>query len=129
MPSEADENIGYFSQLPFKMQKLVKMIGFPDYSSLEDEEAKIYELMTHGRCMTCEKPLGQHTSFIIARPGIVGAYCSGVCHADMSVLGFLQETHDDIQEKVKLRHLAMPQHDETPDTLGEDPAFEGDEGE
>lgn len=101
--------------MSYNMKKLVEQVGFGDFSDLDEDEGKIYERMKHGRCMTCEKPLGKDANVIVTRVGIVGAYCSGVCHSDMAVMGYLQETFDDITEKVALRNLAMPQHDETPD--------------
>ena len=135
MPNHGDDakeppNPGAFKQLPYNLQKLVKAVGFPFLSSeLDDEEREIYELIRHGRCMTCKKVLGRNANFIVSRYGIVGGYCSGVCHSDMAVMGFLQETFEDMHQKIEFRGSAEPAVEDTPDTIGDDPAFEDDEGE
>lgn len=124
-----NEEKQYFREVPYPMQRLIEQVGFPDYdhADLEEDEARVYDLMKHGRCMTCEKPLRQHTALVIARPGIVHAFCSGMCMSDMAVLGFLQETHEDINDKIKLRNLAMPQADATPEDEKPDEAGDPEE--
>ena len=126
------------------MRALVKYVGFPDFTHMGDDEQRIYDLVRNGRCMTCEQPLGEHSNFIISRAGIVGGYCSGVCHSDMAVMGFLQQVHDDLTEQIKFRGQQHPQADKTPteteidgivaatdipDSPGDDPALEDEVGE
>lgn len=133
MASDASEG-NHFMELPRNLRKLVEAVGFPEITDMDDDEARIYDLVRHGRCMTCERRLGKHANFIITKIGIVGGYCSGVCHADMAVLGYLQEQHQDLSQRIDFRksNQDRPQDlnvTEAPDTLGEDPAFVEDEGE
>lgn len=92
-----------FTLLPYNMRKLVEAVGFPKFENMDEDEARIYELARSGRCMTCEATLGENANVIISRYGIVGAYCSGVCHSDMAIMGYLQEQHGDLVQKVDFR--------------------------
>lgn len=106
MPERSGNDAGDkhdFTLLPYNLRRLVEHVGFPEITDIDEDEAKIYELVRHGRCMTCEQRLGQHANFIITKIGIVGGYCSGVCHSDMAVLGFLQEQHQDMTQKIDFR--------------------------
>ena len=93
-----------FWKMPDNMQALISQIGFPNFGDqMNADELRVYELARHGKCMTCEGPLEEHSNVIVNRSGIVGAYCGGQCHSDMAVLGYLQEQHDDIMTAVKFR--------------------------
>jgi len=92
-----------FWKLPDHLRALVENIGFIPLQPEDEDEARIYTLMRAGKCMTCRGDLEERSNFIIDRHGIIGAYCSGQCHADMAVLGFLGEQHDDIITSVKFR--------------------------
>lgn len=128
MPKDENDD---FAGLPHNLQTLIRKIGFPEFTELDEDEARIYDLVRHGRCMTCERPLGKDSNFIISRYGIVGGYCSGICHSDMAIVGWLQEQHGDIAEKIEFRKNTVDGTaiEEAPDTLGDDPAFENTEGE
>jgi hypothetical protein len=123
------DDAGKFPHLPFNMQKLVKSIGFPRFEGMDSDEQDVYDRARNGYCMTCGGVLGKDANVIVNRYGIVAAYCSGVCHSDMAVMGFLQEQHDDISTAISMRGKGIPQADEIPNTLGEDPAFDEHEGE
>jgi len=110
MPDEDDvfdsEDAPPFWKVPDHLRKVVEATGFIQFGETvqndEDEEA-IYARMRAGKCMTCAQDLGENTNFIINRHGVVGAYCSGVCHSDMAILGYLGEQHTEIMEQVKFR--------------------------
>jgi hypothetical protein len=129
--SRADDDVNKtFLHLPRNLRGLIKYVGFAAFTNMDDDEKEVYDRIRHGHCMTCEGALGKHANFIVTRAGIVGGYCSGVCHSDMAVMGFLQTTHDDITAQIRFRGNRHPQADsspEIPDTLGDDPAFSGDE--
>ena len=101
--SNTDFNPGYFKKLPNNLKKLVKAVGFPDFSNMDDDEREIYDRVKRGHCMTCDAEMGEHANFIITRHGIVGGYCGGQCHSDMAVLGFIQEQHDDLTSAISFR--------------------------
>lgn len=103
MAKNADDVGPDFHLLPKNMQGLVKYVGFPDMTNMPDEEKHIYDRVRAGRCMTCNKQLGEHANFIIVAVGIVGGYCNGVCHSDMAVLGWLQEQHADLTGRINFR--------------------------
>lgn len=123
--SNQDDAASEFPHLPRNMRALIKYIGFPNFDRMPDDEKEIYDLARNGHCMTCKGSLGENANFIVNKFGIVGAYCSGVCHSDMAILGFLQQTHDDITSQVRFRGSQTPQADpiEVPDTLTDDAAF------
>lgn len=92
-----------FHLLPKQLRALVKNVGFPNFTNMDEDEAHIYGRIRSGRCMTCNKLLAQDANFIITRHGIVGGYCNGVCHTDMAVLGFLQEQHAELSQRIAFR--------------------------
>lgn len=107
---------------------MVKAIGFPDFTGMDDEESEIYDRVKHGRCMTCNGVMGEHANFIVTTHGIVGGYCSGQCHSDMAVLGFLQEQYDDLTSAISFRGAGHKQVD-VPDSPGNDAALDDHVGE
>jgi len=127
MSKDPDDAVDrYFSELPYNLKRLVKAVGFPSFQSLEDDEVQIYERLQRGFCMTCGQRLGKTANFIISTHGIVAGYCSGICHSDMAVMGFLQQEHDEIVTAIKMRGNpqadAAPPSVDIPDSLGDDPA-------
>jgi hypothetical protein len=73
---------------------------------------KLVKLAEDGYCMTCEGPLGRLTQIVVttpdasddeSKPQVVLAFCSGACASDMTVMGFLQEIHEDIRQQVEFR--------------------------
>lgn len=119
-------------EIPRNVRNLVKAVGFADFVNMASDEQEIYDRARNGRCMTCEGQLGKNSNVIVNRFGIVAAYCSGQCHSDMAIMGFLQETHDDLTSQIAFRGEQHPQADttpEVPDTLGDDPAFGKDDNE
>lgn len=58
---------------------------------------------TEGKCMTCFSHLGEHTVLVLTGGGIVAAFCGGTCSTDMTVIGWLQETHGDLVQQVNFR--------------------------
>jgi hypothetical protein len=111
MPSPADDVEPDFHLLPKNLQALVRSVGFPDFPEMDEDEAAIYGRLRSGRCMTCDTPLREHANFIITVHGIVGGYCNGVCHSDMAILGYLQEQHGDLVQRIAFREGRFPPAD------------------
>lgn len=70
------------------------------------ELKKIYELGNQGKCMTCERPLGEETIVKVNVVGIDQVYCSHKCDSDMILLGYLSQQYDDVKERVDFRGTA-----------------------
>lgn len=74
-----------------------------DPNNHEESIREMWDAFEEGKCMMCRGPLGAHTMIILSVQGICAGFCSGVCLQDMGVIGWLQEQHDDIQDRVKFR--------------------------
>lgn len=136
MPQDdAKDRAGLFKKMPPNMQKVIHSIGFPDFENMNEDEAEVYELARQGKCMACHSDLSRTALLIVNRFGVVAAYCSGPCMTDFVVIGYLQEQHEDISVQVRMRNAMSGadgdqlQDDTVPDTIGEDPAMNDDEGE
>lgn len=92
-----------FKSMPLNMVTLVKAVGFAAFEDMDPEEQKVYDKAREGKCMTCDCALAETGNFIVTKQGIVAAYCSGVCHSDMAVLGYLQEQHAEISDRIEFR--------------------------
>lgn len=92
-----------FNDLPVNLYALVDAVGFAEFDLPDKDEQAVYGRAKEGRCMTCGNKLGKEANFIVTRSGIVGGYCGGVCHTDMAVMGFLQEQHADLLERIQFR--------------------------
>lgn len=103
MPNRADADEPDFHLLPKNLRVLVKNVGFPNFTNMSDDEAEIYDRVRAGHCMTCNKLLAADANFIVTRHGIVGGYCNGICHSDMAVMGYLQEQHDELSQRIAFR--------------------------
>lgn len=101
-----------FHLLPKNLHALVKSVGFPDFTEMDEDEKHIYDRVRHGNCMTCGKKLAGDANFIITRHGIVGGYCNGVCHSDMAIMGYLQEEHHDLSQRIAFREGKFEDNDE-----------------
>ena len=94
--------------LPENLQRIIEAVGFPDFKpgAMDEQELAIYERVKQGRCMTCNQVLATDANFIVTRHGIVAGYCNGMCHTDMAVLGYLQEEHGELSERISFREGA-----------------------
>jgi hypothetical protein len=103
--------------VPDNIRDLILTIGIAIPVSMSIEERKIYDAMLEGGCATCTKPVGKGTLIVIGRQGIGGMFCSGKCMADMHVMGWLQETHEDVRQAIEFRGGAgdEPEEEESED--------------
>jgi hypothetical protein len=92
-----------FQHVPDNMRSILDHIEFVPEDELSDDMNAVLAPARHGHCMTCKGELGDTTTIIVTKHGIVAAYCSGPCVQDMAVMGFLQEAYDDIVDAVKFR--------------------------
>lgn len=89
--------------MPDNVRSLFEVVGVIDTTDLEQGVQAILAPLEAGKCMTCGSPLGETTVIIINNKGITAGYCGGPCMQDMAVLGWLQEEHDDVVDRVKFR--------------------------
>lgn len=92
-----------FPLVPDNVRSLIEQVDFLDTSELPDDISQVLAPAVAGFCMTCGAQLGNETALIITKRGINAAYCGGPCMQDMAVLGYLQEAHDDIKDRVAFR--------------------------
>jgi hypothetical protein len=59
----------------------------------------------HGRCMLCEKQVGETATVVVNNLGITELYCSHLCLADMYIKGWMEETYDEMKERVEIRAI------------------------
>lgn len=124
MPNRgADANEPDFHMLPKNLRVLVKNVGFPQFREMSEDEQHIYDRVRSGQCMTCGNRLADTANFIVSKYGIVGGYCNGVCHTDMAVLGWLQEQHAELSERISFREGKFA------DTADVEGTAEGDDSE
>jgi hypothetical protein len=95
------EGEGNGNEIPENIQGLLDDIPLVDADTPEEE--LIYSRAKDGNCMTCQAALGEDTMIVIASTGIIYAACGGACLTDMQVIGWLEEQHQDIVDKVKFR--------------------------
>lgn len=65
--------------------------------------SEAWDKFDRGRCQCCGGPLGQLTTVVVSAAGIMACFCSGVCATDMANVGWIQEQHDDIMDRIKFR--------------------------
>jgi hypothetical protein len=65
--------------------------------------SEMWERFDEGLCMSCGGQLKSHVTLVVTPIGIVAAFCSGVCATDMAIIGWLQEQHDDLIDRLKFR--------------------------
>lgn len=89
--------------VPENIKDLIEGLGLFVPPTLTEAEQEIYNRAVTGCCMTCAAELGENTMLVFNRAGIVMMFCGGACFSDQQVLGWLQETHDDLVDKIKFR--------------------------
>lgn len=94
-----------FPDVPEEIRTLLTTVPWnePPSSDEDDQTHQLWLQVHNGCCMTCGGPLKHHTILVINHLGVCAAYCTGVCLTDMGVIGWLQEQHDDVVDKVKFR--------------------------
>jgi hypothetical protein len=72
----------------------------------------MYDLALAGKCMLCEGELGEDTLVMIGNPfrdgedktpEVLMIFCSGICLRDMQVMGWIQQTHQDLEQQIEMR--------------------------
>lgn len=98
------ENIGE------NLQQVLEIAPIIETSDKNVQE--ILDRMLEGKCGTCGNELGEHSMVCVTGHGIAMVFCSGVCMTDMQVIGFIEELHDDIVDRIKFRSQAQEgEHD------------------
>lgn len=101
MSDEASEHP--LANVPDNVRSLFEIIGVIDTSDSSEDIQQIVAPLEEGMCMTCGTQLGETTVVIVNNKGITAGYCGGPCMQDMAVLGWLQEEHDDVVDRVRFR--------------------------
>lgn len=88
---------------PNWVRDLVQKLGMllPEEGGEDDNE--VYKRARAGCCMTCGASLGRNSMVTIAHRVVVMLYCSGACYTDMQILGWIQEEHDDLIQRIEFR--------------------------
>lgn len=73
-----------------------------------DEELAIVK---QGICACCRRAMGEHTHIVLDGQGILSLTCSGVCHDDLMILGYLHEQATDVISRMEMRHNLTEGHD------------------
>ena len=92
-----------YANVPDNMRSLFEEVGLIDPEVLDEDANAMLEPARLGLCMTCGAELGPNIVVLINTKGICGVYCGGACCQDMAVLGWIQEQHDDVVDRVKFR--------------------------
>jgi hypothetical protein len=92
------------------LQQVLEMA--PIIETPDKNVQEILDRMLDGKCGTCGNDLEEHSMVCVTANGIAMVFCSGVCMTDMQVIGFLEELHDDIVDRIKFRSAAQEgEHD------------------
>ena len=98
------EQIELPESVPFPIRSIVADCGGITVPKEESPaEREVFDRAREGRCMTCGAELGEHTMIVVTHSNVVMLYCSGMCYTDMQVLGFIQEVHEDVVQRIKWR--------------------------
>lgn len=75
-------------------------------SELHPQVEEVYNRgAVHGKCMLCEKLVGETATVVVNNLGITELYCSHLCLQDMYVRGWLEENYDEMKERIEMRGL------------------------
>lgn len=99
--SEAEEDV--YAGLPEHMRDFIRNTDNDRPDVYTEGMSEMWDRFDQGRCQACNAKLGTSTTIILQDSGIAGCFCSGVCMTDMANIGWLQEAHDDIVDKMKFR--------------------------
>lgn len=91
------------SKVPENLKKLLLTVGIFVPHNLDEQEQEVYQRGLEGRCMTCDGELGENTMVVVNQLGIVQVVCCGACLQDMQVTGWIQETYQEMIDKIKFR--------------------------
>jgi hypothetical protein len=98
-----DLDLSEFDGVPANIISLVEAVGIPDAPEQEDDVRELMERFAYGNCMTCGAKMGKDTAAIVNKRGVVGMYCGGPCLQDMGILGYLEEQHGDVIDRIRFR--------------------------
>lgn len=104
--------------LPLNMKEMLANIPLitPDDDEMGSNQEN-YDWGLNARCMTCGGELEGATTLILNGAGMIAIHCSGICSMDMQVIGWLEETYEEIAQKVRFR--GNPEADEGDDEESE----------
>ena len=72
------------------------------------EDPQELALIEEGRCVCCHRACGTDTTLVINNEGIQALLCSGPCHGDLLVMGYLYEQTHDVLQSVAIRSQMTP---------------------
>lgn len=75
------------------------------------ESSEELNAIESGLCICCSRPLGTDTIVSLGGDGIITIVCSGPCHDDLMIIGYLHEQLKDAIERVNMRLNLTDGHD------------------
>lgn len=97
------EDSGQYEDVPEGMRTFILDTPHDMPPEYEEGVSEMWDLAHEGKCMACKGPLRTSTTMVLNAGGIAAIFCSGACMTDMANLGWLQENHDDIIDRMKFR--------------------------
>lgn len=98
--------------VPEAVDETIQQFGIfipPNKDKLPSAEQEIFDNALAGRCMTCSAECGATTFAVIGQPpglsepAVIMLFCGGPCLTDMQVMGWLQEAHADVNQRIAFR--------------------------
>jgi hypothetical protein len=94
---------GEGKRIPPHLRELINDIGIVVPDEPEDIHDLAVRVCEDAECMTCHGELRHETMILIDKHGIRAAYCQGACSQDMQIIGWLQQEHDDLVQRIEFR--------------------------
>jgi hypothetical protein len=104
-PSESEPDDAESDEVPEIIEEVIDVcngVYIPD-GVMATAASEPYTRMLNGQCIACGHALGANTVAFLTRHGVTMLFCGGACTSDYSVLGWLQEKHEDIMDALKFR--------------------------
>lgn len=98
-----EEEVDKFSQVPEHMREWLTEMPTLNPHDNTDATQPMWDRFDDGRCMCCAGVLAGRTTVVVNPAGLAAVFCCGVCATDMANVGWLQESHDDIIDRIKFR--------------------------
>lgn len=102
-PDADEDEVPDENEMPELLEEICQQIGIHVPEHLSKDERPLYARMLNRQCVTCGAALGSRSMLVVNALGVVMVFCGGACYTDMQVQGWLQETYDDIVDKIKFR--------------------------
>lgn len=91
------------ADVPENMREWLREMPTTRPDEYQEGISEAWDKFDRGLCQCCEGPLGVTTTVVMGPTGILACFCSGVCATDMANVGWLQEQHDDLVDRIKFR--------------------------